>query len=68
MYIDNKYGITEQLESRDDIDESILFSIKDSDIARCLLSYDQEFLKLAINENLLELTKHFLGTEFVLCA
>ncbi|GGP18186.1 phytanoyl-CoA dioxygenase family protein [Silvimonas iriomotensis] len=46
--------------------ESDLLKINDADIARCMLSYEPDFLTVATAAPLMELTRRFLGPEFVL--
>jgi ectoine hydroxylase-related dioxygenase (phytanoyl-CoA dioxygenase family) len=46
--------------------ESDLLSINDADIARCMLSYEADYLKVATAAPLMELTRRYLGLEFVL--
>ncbi|KAE8759329.1 phytanoyl-CoA dioxygenase [Paraburkholderia madseniana] len=47
-------------------DEQALASISDTDIARCTLAYDPDFLTLATAPNLMKLATRLLGSEFVL--
>jgi hypothetical protein len=47
-------------------DEQALASISDTDIARCALAYDPDFLTVATAPNLLKLAARVLGNEFVL--
>ncbi|MEM5289730.1 phytanoyl-CoA dioxygenase family protein [Paraburkholderia sabiae] len=47
-------------------DEQALASISDTDIARCVLTYDADFLSVATAPNLMKLATRLLGTEFVL--
>jgi ectoine hydroxylase-related dioxygenase (phytanoyl-CoA dioxygenase family) len=46
--------------------ERALASISDTDIARCTLAYDPDFLAVATAPNLMKLATKVLGTEFVL--
>jgi ectoine hydroxylase-related dioxygenase (phytanoyl-CoA dioxygenase family) len=46
--------------------ESDLMSINDADTARCVLSYEADYLKVATAAPLMELARRFLGPEFVL--
>ncbi|SIT46003.1 Phytanoyl-CoA dioxygenase [Paraburkholderia piptadeniae] len=46
--------------------ESVLKGIGDSDVVRCVLSYDADFLRVATSEPLLQLARRIFGTEFVL--
>jgi ectoine hydroxylase-related dioxygenase (phytanoyl-CoA dioxygenase family) len=46
--------------------EDVLRSIYDSDVARCMLAYDEAFLRLATNPTLLQLAQRVFGSEFVL--
>lgn len=46
--------------------EPLLRSIHDADIARCVLAYDEAFLRLATNETLMQLAKRIFGGEYVL--
>lgn len=46
--------------------EEKLLSMNDADIARCMLSYDPNFLTAATAPTLLELTRRFIGPQFVL--
>jgi ectoine hydroxylase-related dioxygenase (phytanoyl-CoA dioxygenase family) len=46
--------------------ESVLASIDDADIARCLLACDARFRELATHPALLEMARRVLGPEFVL--
>jgi hypothetical protein len=46
--------------------ESDLRALHDTDIARCMLSYESDYLDVATNPRLLELATRFLGPEFVL--
>lgn len=43
-----------------------LQSINDADIARCMLSYEPDYLKVATNDVLMKLASRFIGSEFVL--
>jgi len=47
-------------------DEQALASISDTDIARCTLAYDPDFLSVATAPNLMNLAARLLGNEFVL--
>ncbi|MHB9839845.1 phytanoyl-CoA dioxygenase family protein [Paraburkholderia terrae] len=47
-------------------DEQALESISDTDIARCTLAYDPDFLTVATAPNLMKLAARVLGNEFVL--
>lgn len=46
--------------------EQALASINDTDIARCTLAYDPDFLSVAVAPNLMRLANKVLGSEFVL--
>lgn len=46
--------------------EDKLISCRDSDIARCLLAYDEQFLALAYNKKLNAISQELLGTKTVL--
>ncbi|QNB10659.1 phytanoyl-CoA dioxygenase [Paraburkholderia bannensis] len=46
--------------------EQALESISDTDIARCAMAYDTDFLTVATTPNLLKLATKLLGPEFVL--
>ncbi|MFL9952491.1 phytanoyl-CoA dioxygenase family protein [Paraburkholderia nemoris] len=46
--------------------EQALASISDTDIARCTLAYDPDFLTVATAPNLMKLATRLLGSEFVL--
>jgi ectoine hydroxylase-related dioxygenase (phytanoyl-CoA dioxygenase family) len=46
--------------------EAALAGINDADIARCLLAYDERFLKLATHPAMLEVARAMLGENFVL--
>jgi ectoine hydroxylase-related dioxygenase (phytanoyl-CoA dioxygenase family) len=47
-------------------DEQLLYDIGDGGIARQLLAYDEYFLKMATNKNVLTMVQKFLGDYFVL--
>jgi ectoine hydroxylase-related dioxygenase (phytanoyl-CoA dioxygenase family) len=46
--------------------EHVLRSIYDSDVARCMLAYDEAFLRLATDPTLLQLAQRVFGSEYVL--
>lgn len=76
--LENCYSEQELQEIRDGIDsvyatqvaeigdEKLLYEIGDADIARQLLAYDENFLKYATNERLINIVRHFLGQNFIL--